>query len=93
MIDEFNIDSSGSSRRARGAKKHEIYAAAFGGHLFCDLFFMSPSPSPGSATDRVGLAAFINMSQLVVWLGHHRRTEIKHVFVLNTITFMRRPRN
>ena len=31
--------SSGSSGRVRGgAKKHEIYAAAFGGHLFNDLF-------------------------------------------------------
>ena len=31
-------DSSGSSGRVRGAEKHEIYAAAFGGHLFYDLF-------------------------------------------------------
>ena len=31
--------SSGSSGRVRGgAEKHEIYAAAFGGHLFYDLF-------------------------------------------------------
>ena len=30
--------SSGSSRRVRGAEKHEIYATAFGGHLFYDLF-------------------------------------------------------
>ena len=25
-------------RQGRGAKKHEIYVAAFGGHLFYDLF-------------------------------------------------------
>ena len=32
-------NSSGSSGRVRGgAEKHEIYAAAFGGHLFYDLF-------------------------------------------------------
>ena len=30
--------SSGSSSRVRGAEKHEIYVAAFGGHLFYDLF-------------------------------------------------------
>ena len=30
--------SSGSSGRVRGGEKHEIYAAAFGGHLFYDPF-------------------------------------------------------
>ena len=30
--------SSGSSGWVGGAKKHEIYVAAFGGHLFYDLF-------------------------------------------------------
>ena len=34
-----SLCSSGSSGRVRGgAEKHEIYAAAFGGHLFYDLF-------------------------------------------------------
>ena len=41
-----------------GTEKHEIYVAAFGGHLFYDLFLqsrggggaMAPLP-PGSATD------------------------------------------
>ena len=28
----------GSSGRVKGGKKHEIYAAAFGGHLCYDLF-------------------------------------------------------
>ena len=34
------------------AKKHGIYAAAFGGHLFYDLFSQGHGPSapPGSAT-------------------------------------------
>ena len=32
------ILSSGSSGRVRGAEKHEIYVATFGGHLFYDLF-------------------------------------------------------
>ena len=32
------VHSSVSSGRVRGGKKHEIYAAAFGGHLFYDLF-------------------------------------------------------
>ena len=37
-----------------GGEKYEIYATAFGGHLFCDFFYrvgevMAPSP-PGSAT-------------------------------------------
>ena len=32
------LGSSGSSGRVRGGEKHEIYAAAFGGHLFYDLF-------------------------------------------------------
>ena len=35
----LSLNSSGSSGRVRGgAEKHEIYAAAFGGHLFYDLF-------------------------------------------------------
>ena len=53
-----NLSSSGSSGRVRGTGKHEIYAAAFGGHLFYDLFSqdrggggMAPSVSlPGSTT-------------------------------------------
>ena len=37
-ISELN-DSGGSSSRVRGgAEKHEIYVAAFGGHLFYNLF-------------------------------------------------------
>ena len=51
-------NSSGSSGRIEGgAEKHEIYAAAFGSHLFYDLFSqglgggaMAPSAPPGSAT-------------------------------------------
>ena len=35
---EIEISSSGSSGRVRGGEKHEIYAAAFGDHLFYDLF-------------------------------------------------------
>ena len=44
--------SSGSSGRVGGAKKHEIYVAAFGSHLFYDLFSqgrvggMAPSAPP-----------------------------------------------
>ena len=50
------LSSSGSSGRVRGAEKHEIYAAAFGGHLFYDPFSQGrggpwpPRPPPGSAT-------------------------------------------
>ena len=33
-----HCSSSGSSGWVRGAKKHEIYAAAFGSHLFYNLF-------------------------------------------------------
>ena len=44
--------SSGSSGWVRGAEKHEIYVAAFGGHIFYDLFSQGPlAPPPGSATD------------------------------------------
>ena len=44
--------SSGSSSRVRGAEKHEIYAAAFGSHLFYDLFSQGQGGHgpPGSAT-------------------------------------------
>ena len=48
--------SSGSSGRVRGgAEKHEIYAAAFSGHPFYDLFSQGrgghgPLGPPGSAT-------------------------------------------
>ena len=48
---------SGSSGRVKGegGKKHEIYAGAFGGHLFYDLFSQGrgrvwPPRPPGSAT-------------------------------------------
>ena len=46
------IFSSGSSGWVRGTKKHEIYAAAFGGHLFYDLFLQGHGPlgPPGPAT-------------------------------------------
>ena len=45
------ISSIGSSRGVGGGKKHEIYVAAFGGHLFYDLFVqgwggMAPSVPP-----------------------------------------------
>ena len=51
------ISSSGSSGWVRGAKKHEIYSATFGGHLFYDLFLTGlgeawPLLAPhGSGTD------------------------------------------
>ena len=43
------ISSSGSSDWVGGGEKHEIYAAAFGGHLFMTYFYraggaMAPSP-------------------------------------------------
>ena len=54
--------SSGSSGLVRErAEKHEIYAAAFGGHLFHDLFSQGQGghgpldPSPGSVTEAVVL--------------------------------------
>ena len=52
---EARHTSIGSSGRVGGGKKHEIYVAAFGGHLFYDLFVqgwggMAPSVPPGSAT-------------------------------------------
>ena len=51
--------SSGSSGRVsgEGAEKNQIYAAAFGGHLFYDKFLQSrgrglwPTLPPGSPTD------------------------------------------
>ena len=56
-VNQFNVTSCGSSGRVRGGgEKHEIYAAAFGGHLFYDLFLQGrggpwpPRPPPGSAT-------------------------------------------
>ena len=45
----INQISSGSSGRVRGDEKHETYAAAFGGHLFYDLFSQGrggPWPPP-----------------------------------------------
>ena len=43
--------SSGSSRRVRvGAEKHEIYAAAIGGHLFYDLFSQGGGGGGGMAS-------------------------------------------
>ena len=47
------VFSSGSSGRVRGAEKHEIYAGAFGGHLFMTYFHRAGGeamPPPGSAT-------------------------------------------
>ena len=38
-----DVYSSGSSGRVRGGgEKHEIYVAAFGGHLFYDFIFTGP---------------------------------------------------
>ena len=45
----FMGSSSRFSGRLAGGKKHEIYAAPFGGHLFYDLFLQglaSPAPDP-----------------------------------------------
>ena len=50
----INVSSSGSSGRVRGGEKHEIYAAAFGGHLFMTYFHrargghgpLGPRPDP-----------------------------------------------
>ena len=48
-----------------GGKKHEIYVAAFGGHLFYDLFLQgwggecSPRHPPGSATVVVAVSSGI----------------------------------
>ena len=53
ILDQY---SSGSSGRVReGGEKHEIYAVAFGGHLFYDLFSQGqeshgPLAPPESAT-------------------------------------------
>ena len=56
---ELKLNSSGSSVRCGwgvggGAKKYEIYAAAFGGHLFYDLFLQGGGghDPPGSATEK-----------------------------------------
>ena len=38
MTDTCEISSGSRGRVRGGAKKHEIYVAAFGGHLFYDLF-------------------------------------------------------
>ena len=52
----FSQISSGSSGRVGGGEKHEIYMAAFGSHLFYDLFLQDggrghgPLGPPGSAT-------------------------------------------
>ena len=76
----FSIGSSG--RVGEGGKKHEIYMAAFGGHLFYDLFVqgwgggMAPSAPPGSATvnfmffDLV-LAAVSKLFVMVFDCPHH----------------------
>ena len=54
IISSVIFATNGSSIRVRGAEKHEIYAATFGGHLLYDLFLQGrgawlPRP-PGSAT-------------------------------------------
>ena len=54
--------STRSSGRVGRDKKHEIYVAAFGGHLFYDLFLqgwggdMAPSAPPRSATELLAIA-------------------------------------
>ena len=50
---QYRIQRQGKGRG--GTEKHEIYAAAFGGHLFMTYFHrarggMAPSAPPGSAT-------------------------------------------
>ena len=41
----YNLNS-GSSGRVRGGKKHEIYAAAFGSHIFMTYFHRVGGPWP-----------------------------------------------
>ena len=63
-----------------GGKKHEIYAAAFGGHLFMTNFYTAGGggaawpplpPPPGSATDSINnpsdctTLAIPNLRQLI----------------------------
>ena len=58
------MHSSGSSGQVRGAEKHEIYAAAFGSHLFYDLFSQgwggghAPLAPSGSTTVALQLETF-----------------------------------
>ena len=64
-------DSSiGSSGRVGGAKKHEIYVVAFGGHLFYDLFVqgwgaMAPSAPPldpgGAGSSKCSLSGCVHI--------------------------------
>ena len=74
--------SSGSSGRVRGGEKHEIYAAAFGGHLFYDLFsqgrgVMPPRP-PWIRYWNFILSTEIYLLILPCWLFVCRSCSIVH---------------
>ena len=62
---KYSIGSSGWV--GGGAKKHEIYVAAIGGHLFYDLFLQGlggpwpPRHPPGSATEIIGYCPAIRL--------------------------------
>ena len=73
----MSIFSSGSSGRVRGgAEKHKIYAAAFGGHLFYDLFSQGqggPSPPP------LDPLLIFSVSEAISWnLDYHVLSEARH---------------
>ena len=64
-----------AARSGGGGKNHEIYAAAFSGHPFYDLFLQGrgpwpPCPSPGSATETTMLfphEALLEMKTILIW--------------------------
>ena len=65
----LHLSSGSSGRVRRGAEKHEIYVATFGGHRFNDLFSQAPPRirycssfplgSPSSVPDYSGMLKFI----------------------------------
>ena len=102
------MTSSGSSGRGGGGgKKHEIYATAFGGHLFYDLFLQGrgghvPLPPPPGSAAGDPVAEWLLRPTLMAWSHCRIRTWIRtpnsmatlhyaEVFTLHRVRFRFQP--
>ena len=80
----INAINSSASNGWVGGEKHEIYAAAFSGHLFYNLFFtgpggggMAPSVLPGSATYQLKCPLYLNFAILIMLISIKQATRDK----------------
>ena len=70
----LNAASDPAPGWGRGGKKHEIYVAAFGGHLFYDLFVQGWGRGHGSLGTLPGSATVMTVSFSEIGDGNFKDT-------------------